>query len=288
VQNGNVELITNVPENLSSFKTDISKLKQILINLIGNAIKFTDEGSVKVEVEMYPDNHMPHMIHIIDTGIGIPPEKLSTIFDSFQQVESKVNRKYEGTGLGLSITKALCDMLGYGINVTSEISKGSTFTITIQYTREISPSGPGISHRKSRNVIRQKKKIESSDVSEKLKGLISYVIDSESDSRILMEEYLHDIGCKVFTSSSLDLNIIRDCAPKVMIISHKKRTLIQKQIGTLKAEKTTRNIPLIIVSNRAKELRTSLHDADEFINKPVQQKTLMWAMARCILDGKKN
>jgi len=156
VVNTKVQLLKEIPEKLLPLMTDAGKLKQVLINIVGNAIKFTDEGSVTISVVANKHTDLPTKIHVKDTGIGIPEDKLNTIFDSFQQVESKSNRKYQGTGLGLAISKSMCEMMGYSLSVQSQVGKGSTFTIVIQHNGEKPGSAP--LKRKQRTTKRKKDK----------------------------------------------------------------------------------------------------------------------------------
>lgn len=130
LENTNVRLIAEVTDNLTPVETDAGKLKQILINLIGNSIKFTEKGIVTIKVVSDEEGRIVERIEVIDTGIGIHEDKLSNIFQAFIQAEEGTSRKYEGTGLGLAISKSLCDILGYELSVKSEINKGSTFTIS--------------------------------------------------------------------------------------------------------------------------------------------------------------
>ena len=111
--------------------TDRGRLRQVLVNLIGNAVKFTRDGSVTVEV--LRDAHGPATIHVHDTGIGIAAEKLESIFEAFQQADSSTSRAYGGTGLGLSISRSLCHLMGYELSVESEVDSGSTFTIDLRH-----------------------------------------------------------------------------------------------------------------------------------------------------------
>ncbi len=117
---------------------DATRLKQILINLINNAIKFTDVGSINVRVEsvvLDPSSHRYQILFTVqDTGIGIPPEKLDLIFQPFQQADNSTTRQYDGSGLGLAICRYLCEQMGGQIRVTSQLQLGSTFTFTIQAT----------------------------------------------------------------------------------------------------------------------------------------------------------
>jgi PAS domain S-box-containing protein len=116
--------------NNKSFMGDPGRLRQILTNLCGNAIKFTESGSVSLKIT---ERDEPHNICVCvtDTGIGIAEENLDTIFEKFVQADSSINRLYGGTGLGLSITKRLVDLMNGTIHVKSQIGKGSSFTVCL-------------------------------------------------------------------------------------------------------------------------------------------------------------
>jgi signal transduction histidine kinase/ActR/RegA family two-component response regulator/HPt (histidine-containing phosphotransfer) domain-containing protein len=115
-----------------SIESDRARLKQILINLVGNAVKFTDEGGVFIEVRVEQRDHGWQLVaDIKDTGVGIPEDQRELVFEPFRQVDSTLTRKFEGTGLGLSISKRLAQMLGGDIIVESVVGEGSTFTLTI-------------------------------------------------------------------------------------------------------------------------------------------------------------
>jgi PAS domain S-box-containing protein len=131
-----IELGTFVDLPLSSsIVGDPTRLKQVLINLLGNAIKFTEVGEVSVAVEASPIDR-ESLVHeilfsITDTGIGIEPVQLDRLFQPFSQADSSITRRYGGTGLGLAICKRLCEMMGGKIGVESQIGKGSTFRFSI-------------------------------------------------------------------------------------------------------------------------------------------------------------
>jgi len=128
VQEKQVKLINAVPLNKPLVDADENRVQQILYNLIGNAIKFTESGEVRISAEEQ-DQFMAISIH--DTGIGIPEDKLNIIFNSFEQGDGSTAREFGGTGLGLSISKQLVEIHGGTITVESEKGKGSTFTFTL-------------------------------------------------------------------------------------------------------------------------------------------------------------
>jgi len=116
--------------------TDEGKLVQVLTNLVGNALKFTEQGHVTVRVAA-GDSADSVTIAVTDSGIGIPPERLRAIFDPFEQAERTTTRRYGGTGLGLAISRALCEQMGYSLSVSSTPGEGSTFTIRIPDCRHM-------------------------------------------------------------------------------------------------------------------------------------------------------
>ena len=129
-------LITSIPEEFpSSFITDEKYLRQIFFNLIGNAVKFTQIGSIEIIISISPkkeeSSNIDFLISIKDSGIGIPKNEIESIFEPFVQVAKQSRRKYGGTGLGLSITRRLVELLGGTITVESEPGKGSLFTISL-------------------------------------------------------------------------------------------------------------------------------------------------------------
>jgi signal transduction histidine kinase len=126
-----VPVRAELPPNLEPIWSDAAKIRQVLTNLIGNAAKFTTKGSITIRVATDPSSSIPRRIDVIDTGIGIPPDRLDAIFRRFEQADSSTTRRYGGTGLGLSITQALCDLLGARIGVSSTVGQGSVFSITL-------------------------------------------------------------------------------------------------------------------------------------------------------------
>jgi PAS domain S-box-containing protein len=126
-----VQVRLDIPQSLTPLATDAGRLKQILLNLVGNALKFTPQGTVTIQVESDPVTQQPTCINVIDTGIGIPAERLESIFERFQQADNSIARKYGGTGLGLAISRALCQLLGYQLTVESTVGQGSTFRIIL-------------------------------------------------------------------------------------------------------------------------------------------------------------
>lgn len=132
-----LELLLNIPPNLPRFiQADPLRLKQVLINMLGNAVKFTEKGEIELKVSFTPPmknkDTGKFLFSVRDTGIGIPKEKISKLFDAFSQVDTSTTRKYGGSGLGLTISKMLLDKMQSKILVKSKVGYGSTFSFELQ------------------------------------------------------------------------------------------------------------------------------------------------------------
>jgi signal transduction histidine kinase len=127
-KNINLDYHCDLPEEESFIETDSTKLNQVLTNLIKNAVKFTEEGSV---VFGYKQKDSMFEFFVTDSGPGIPKEQMDLIFERFRQSTLNLTRKYEGAGLGLAISKAYVELLGGTIWIESELGKGSTFFFTL-------------------------------------------------------------------------------------------------------------------------------------------------------------
>lgn len=137
-----VRFLEEIEPNLPRFNTDQVKLEQIITNLLSNAMKFTDTGSIRLSVARDGKHHVRFSVE--DTGIGIAPQHLPKIFDPFVQLDAGIRRKYGGTGLGLTISKTLVEKLGGQIHVNSELGRGTrfAFVIPIDFAQPPSPAQP--------------------------------------------------------------------------------------------------------------------------------------------------
>ena len=165
---------------------DPNRLHQILINLISNAIKFTDSGSVTVRVMQDPELPTPGAIRfsISDTGIGIPPDKLAAIFESFTQAHASMTRKYGGTGLGLTISRQLAELMNGRIWVESTLGEGSTFHCCVQLAVQSSPTST------------------HDNVPVNLQGVRTLVVDDHVTNRLILRETLGALGAEVTDTAS--------------------------------------------------------------------------------------
>ncbi|HYJ47691.1 MAG TPA: ATP-binding protein [Pyrinomonadaceae bacterium] len=133
-----IELVETVPADLPAVEADRAKLRRILLNLLSNALKFTQKGGrVEVRAERLEQDRV--RVSVSDTGVGIAPDDIERLFDKYEQARSRATRGEKGTGLGLYITKQLVELHGSQINVKSEVGKGSTFSFTL-------PVSGGVNH----------------------------------------------------------------------------------------------------------------------------------------------
>jgi PAS domain S-box-containing protein len=169
---------------------DKLRLQQVLINLIGNAIKFTAQGSVKLEISLQAmtSSHMQLLFCVTDTGIGISLEDQSKLFIEFSQVDGSISRQYGGTGLGLAISKELVELMGGEISVLSQTNEGSTFSFALQFDFNKTSIGHNA------DLTNQGHKVRKSLDSNKFKGHRVLVVDDNEGTQALIQEYLHDLG----------------------------------------------------------------------------------------------
>lgn len=155
------KLDSNIPEFL---KGDPLRIKQILLNLISNSLKFTSQGGIHVDVHrLQSQSGIKLEFRVIDTGIGIPQDKLTTLFEAFTQVDSSTTRKYGGTGLGLQITKRLIELMGGTIQVESQINEGSTFIFTLNLTSGSATTASTHHQQGELHTLKQKKILVAED-----------------------------------------------------------------------------------------------------------------------------
>ena len=275
-----VQLLVDVPEKIALLQTDAEKLKQVIINLIGNALKFTTQGSVTIRVVTdAAADHRPVRIDVVDTGIGIPKAKLGVIFEAFQQAEHGTARKYGGTGLGLTISQALCQLMGYRIVVRSREGEGSTFSVLFA-----PPPEPEVVAQQ-RVITPTLKPHPTSMMPPELKGRTVLVIDDELDSRTLLTHMIEEFGCHGITASSGEqgLHMAREFRPHLITVDLMMPNMDGWQvIRALKADPELRDIPVVVVSIVAGENRGRILGAMDMLQKPVAREELHACLRRCL------
>lgn len=193
-------------ENEAKVIGDPFRLKQILFNLVSNAIKFTDKGSISIDINgrMETDEKIIYTFSVSDTGIGIPDDKIDLIFEQFSQVDTSTTRMYGGTGLGLTIVKKLAELQNGTVNVKSAVNSGTTFNVEISYE---------LASKETEN-------IDLSDNNLQLPADLNIVVvDDDPISQILVTEMLKTLGvkAKVFGNVPDALNQIKRINPTVIL-----------------------------------------------------------------------
>ncbi len=246
------EIDSSVPEKV---RADEYGIKQILMNLLGNALKFTHTGGVTVSV--YRNSDFNLIIKVIDTGIGIEKDKLGHIFDRFFQADSSYNKKYRGTGLGLAIVKSLADKMGGEISVKSEKGHGSEFTVKLNLIEtEIKP-----------------KTIETKKYN--LEGIKILVAEDNEIIGFLIEKSLNDRkGCvKRVANGRMAVESVPDFEPDIIVMDGQMPVMNGfEAISIIKNDCGKTDIPIIALSGytfKEEMKRFEEVKADIILNKPV-------------------
>jgi signal transduction histidine kinase/CheY-like chemotaxis protein len=268
-----VRFVTELPQRLAPFETDATKLQQVLINLVGNALKFTERGTVTVRVTADPTTGMPLRLDVQDTGIGIPTDRREAIFEPFQQGDNTTERRFGGTGLGLTISRSLLQLLGHRIDVQSVPGEGSTFSVHFRQAGRTRPSGaparPTIGAGSARVAS--------------IQGQTVLVIDDEPDARIVLQQYIEDAGGTPLTAASgaEGIELARARAPDLILLDLQLPDVDGGEVlRRLKADPATCTIPVIVVSIVGRERRSELAGAVDVLDKPVSRKALVEAARR--------
>jgi len=247
--------------------TDRGKVVQVLINLLGNAVKYTDVGEVLLRISMA--NEMLSF-EVIDTGIGISEEEMNVIFEDFRQLNSPKSKRRAGTGLGLAISKKLADILGGSLTVKSELNKGSTFIFSVPFKQiELSLSEPNGNVNIQTLLKNRKNPI--------------LVIDDEKEVRYTVGQYLQSIGYEVIFAEDGEkgLQMAVDNQPFAIILDILLPGL--DGWGVLKELKQfpqTRDIPVILISIVANKNFGYSLGAFEYLVKPISSERLLTTFSK--------
>ncbi|MBQ4879006.1 response regulator [Pseudoalteromonas luteoviolacea] len=249
-------------------QSDPGRIRQVVTNILSNAIKFTESGEIVLSASLDEDNNTGNCIfscNVSDTGIGIPEEKLATLFDSFIQVDASTTRKYGGTGLGLSITKRLCQLLGGDVDVTSQVGIGSCFSIQCSVKK---------SH--IENVI-------NPDFS-KL-NITMLLVDPNTSSNNAIKKQLEFWGVSVLEALNADqaLRILNKDSID-LILFNKTLTGLSGELMAkeIKSKASFKHIKLIMMTHLAEHFE-AIHNSsvklDGYFTKPTTKKDLLKALS---------
>lgn len=286
LSDANVELYYDYDENVpANFVGDPTRVRQIILNLLNNAIKFTERGEIGVCVlpsaakradKRAKDDRYAIQISVQDTGIGIPPEKQKVIFETFTQADSSTTRRYGGTGLGLAITKALVEKMGGAIWVESELGEGSVFTFTL----DLRKSDP-----------RTKAEISPLNT-EELVGKNVFIIDDNDNARRLLRTFCKKAGLNIVAEAGSaikglkELKKMRD-VPDVILSDIMMPNMDGFEFARMVRSGNSKGMKLVALSSdarpgSAKEAKEAGFDA--FITKPITERGVINVMKTVLGD----
>ncbi|MEN0035562.1 MAG: YfiR/HmsC family protein [Cellvibrio sp.] len=273
LEKNSISLLTDVDDGETLPIADPEKLLHILINLLGNAIKFAPNGQVRIKAY-----HQPKQIYIsiADTGIGISLEQQANIFDPFKQADSGTTRKFQGSGLGLSITRQLCELMGGGIRVESELGVGSKFIVELPLPMKLL-SGDAIKTEGDEPAV------EVIPALAPPSGEQVVMIDDDPAFLDIMARTIRAEGYQVHTASDAESGwrLIQSIKPHVITLD----LFLPDQHGwilfeRIKADPDVCDIPVIIISMIEERKRFNRQPAEEYLTKPVRRETLKLAIQR--------
>ncbi len=259
---------------------DEVRFRQILFNLIGNAVKFTEKGYIRVSIKKLPTRkdkkHGDVVITVEDSGIGIPEEFQETIFEAFRQQDGQSTRKYGGTGLGLAITRRLAEMMDGKISLKSRVGKGSTFEVTFRNVEVVTEGLPAGSEQKSAEMSR--------DAS--FEPAMILVADDVESNRLLMKEFLSRWNFTVIEAENGQraVELAGEYTPDVILMDIKMPVKNGYEAAReIKEDKRLKNAALVAMTAYAmKGERERINKAgfDGFLDKPVRVTHLYRELAR--------
>ncbi len=266
----------NVPRTLIG---DATRLKQVLVNLVGNAVKFTEHGKVSINVQTkHLGNHLHQLTFIIrDTGIGIPKSRMDRLFDSFSQVDASTSRRYGGSGLGLAISKRLVRLMGGDISVVSEENHGSTFTFSVQF-----PAKP------------TEGKIQAGEIYNPLQGKHALVIVANPLERGVLSRELRGWGMNVVPLDSMPaaFNLLENRQPvDVIVLDSEINKVHSPDIGRqIRKLPDLDQLPIFLMCTTACQGCTDVFEAilSKPVNMPLLRKYLERTLRSKAVDEEEN
>ena len=269
--NDAVELVLDEDHADLPLETDEGKISQVLRNLVSNALKFTEQGSVRVSARVVDQQRVAFTV--TDTGIGIAAGDLDRIFEEFAQVDSDLQRKTKGTGLGLSLSRSLATILGGTLEATSEPGRGSTFTLTIPRVHD----EVGAMHEmedRSRTIDPSRSPI--------------LVLEDDLQTLFLYESYLRNSGFQILPArTAADARaVLSRVTPAAIVLD----VMLDGEtswpfLAELKASPQTRDVPVLVVTVVNRERQARALGADEFLVKPLDEQSVVRKLAALAKRG---
>ncbi|WP_237480380.1 response regulator [Lichenibacterium dinghuense] len=255
--------------DLGAVETDLTKVRQMLLNLLSNAAKFTEDGTITLSASREggagPDGRL--VFAVADTGLGMSEEQLAKLFQRFTQADSSTTRRFGGTGLGLSLTKAFSDMLGGTVAVASRPGRGTTFTLTLPATY----AAPAPTQ------------ADADEPAEEGEGRdLVLVIDDDADQRALMTRFLHREGFRARAASNGEtgLELARSLRPRAILLDVMMPGLDGWSVlSALKADPDLADVPVVMVTFVDQRGVAQALGAADYVLKPVR-----WERFKAVMD----
>ena len=269
--------VTCVPDpRMREVRADRLRLKQVLTNLVGNAIKFTLGGRVEVRAVAEAGTGRPLRLDIVDSGIGIPRDKQALVFEAFRQADSSTARQFGGTGLGLAISRSLTREMTFDLVVDSVVGAGSTFSVLL------APDAAPPVHRQpaeaaSPSIVGTRRGAARPAEIAHGRAYTVLLVDDDVDARTLLEQQLADYGCQLIAvdTGQRGIEVAVATRPDLIVLDLLMPGMdgweVLRQLG---AGEATRGIPVVLCSNLAGEQRASIAGATAILQKPVEAGAL--------------
>lgn len=273
-------LVVNCADEVGTIHSDLTKVRQILFNLLSNACKFTQNGTITLTALRDTNGAVDTIeFQVRDTGIGMTPDQQAKVFEAFTQADSSTTRTYGGTGLGLALTKSFCQLMGGDVRLTSEAGKGTTFVVRLPAGTRAQPDTA---------VSAAEQSSQGSQVSEGEHAPTVLVVDDDPNARELLRRHLQRGGYAVRTAASGEeaLQLAHALQPDVITLD----ALMPEMDGwavlsAIKEDAALTDIPVImvtIVDNQS--IGFSLGAAD-YLVKPIDRDRLVRAVEKCCPRG---
>ena len=273
------KLLLNIEPSITFINADVTRTKQIILNLISNAAKFCENGEISIDVK--PRNSSKTkliQIDVNDSGIGMTQEQIDKLFQAFTQADASTTRKYGGTGLGLTIVQNLARLMGGDVSVKSELGKGTTFTVTIQDVEIEGTSDIDAEDLESLNR-------ETALVSKKDGKSTILVIDDDPTIRDLMTRHLEKNNFSVLQAldGAQGIKMAREYKPDAITLD----ILMPEMDGwsvlrTLKADKEVAHIPVVMASIIDEKKKGFSLGAADYLSKPVERDRLIGSIGKLL------
>ncbi|MCS5547878.1 MAG: response regulator, partial [SAR86 cluster bacterium] len=273
VSKNNNAFQTNIQDGIGAMRQDETKLRQCLSNLLSNAAKFTEAGTVTLEVDASLEKEIEMVsFKVIDTGEGMSEEGVGKVFEVYTQAERSTSAKHGGTGLGLPLSREMAQMMGGDITLTSELGVGSVFTL------KLPRDCPQDEHEVSDSVL------EGIDDDEKLVVLI----DDDVTMHDLIKRTLNKIGLTLVgaTDSEKGMQMVRETKPKLLLLD----VLMPGRDGwsilrECKSDPELKDMPVIMVSQLNQDTLANSLGADDYITKPIDRELFLKTIKNILGDG---